>query len=66
MPTAKPLAKIKHGERVLAAITTEGIPFFTDIARATSLDNKTLQKVLATLAKHGYIVKNDKSQWMLA
>ena len=62
MATQKPLAKIKHGERVLGALTTSH--FFTDIAHATSLDVKTLQKVLASLHKNGYIEKDSKSQWV--
>jgi hypothetical protein len=59
----KPLTKIKHGEKVLNALQTS--TFFLDISRATSLESKALQKVLAALQKNGYIVKDHRDHWTI-
>lgn len=52
----KALADIKHGQRVYDLLPLA----YCDICRLTGLDKHTAQKVLANLAKHGYIMKMDE------
>lgn len=59
----KPLDKIKHGPKILAAMEEEALFFVEDIRRATGLDKKTLQSVLSRLLKNRYLYKNDRGQW---
>lgn len=59
----KPLDKIKHGDKILAAMEEEALFFVEDIRRATGLDKKTLQGVLSRLLKNRYLYKNDRGQW---
>jgi len=57
----KNLDDIKFGRNVMNALETPG--FFADLANRTSLDHKTLQRTLAKLTKHGYIVKTTRGEW---
>lgn len=59
----KPLDKIKHGPKVLAAMEEEALFFVEDIRRATGLDEKTLRGVLSMLAKNRYLYKDHRGQW---
>lgn len=58
----KPLAKIKHGDKVVTALESEAL-FYADIVNRTSLDPKTLQLVVDRLSKNGYIAKDPKGMW---
>jgi DNA-binding IclR family transcriptional regulator len=59
----KPIEKIKHGPKVVAALEEEALFFVEDIRRATGLDDKTLRGVLASLLKNHYLFKNERGQW---
>jgi predicted transcriptional regulator of viral defense system len=59
----KPIDKIKHGPKVLAAMEEEALFFVEDIRRATGLDEKTLRGVLDRLSKNRYLYKDHRGQW---
>lgn len=63
MPAPKPLEKIKHGQKVIDSMAEGMLYFVDDIRRATSLDDKTMPRVLNQLLKNKYIEKNDRGQW---
>lgn len=65
MPAPKPLEKIKHGQKVVDSMVSGTLYFVDDIRRATSLDDKTMPRVLNQLLKNKYIEKNDRGQWKL-
>ncbi len=58
----KSLDEIKHGERVFKVLSSPCT--FNDVVTKSSLDKMTAQKVLATLHKHGYVMKDDRDLWV--
>ena len=59
----KPLASIKHGQKVIDLVEDGNLYFVDDIRRGTGLDDKTLRTVLARLLKNKYIENNGRGQW---
>jgi DNA-binding IclR family transcriptional regulator len=58
----KSLEDIKHGERILRVLSTPCT--FNDVVTRSSLDKVTTQKVISSLHKHGYIMKDDRDLWV--
>lgn len=60
---AKNLNEIKHGDRIVALLKSSGPLFFNEIEHKAALDPSTAQKVVASLNRHGYVMKDAKGRW---